>query len=123
MPVSKKRNTKKNLGPTKSKKISSQMSDVSGPSPKWFVVHSATILTIPQNCSLKELSEILEEQKIVKSGSSFLLTTQYIISYNLKSGKYKIPKTTHRVGFSNYYIHMPSIYICRETSVVSSKPC
>ena len=35
-----------------------------------------------------------EEQKIVKSGNSFLLTTQYIISYNLKSGKYKIPKTT-----------------------------
>ena len=32
MPVSKKRNTNKNSGPTKSKKLSSQMSDVSGPS-------------------------------------------------------------------------------------------
>ncbi len=52
------------------------------------------ILTIPANCSLKQLSDILEQQKIVNSGSSFLLTVQYIMTYNLKSGKYKISKTT-----------------------------
>ena len=46
MPVSKKRNTKKNLGPTKSKKISSQMSDVSGPSPKWFVVTMSSLMIV-----------------------------------------------------------------------------
>ena len=42
MPVSKK-NTK-NGGPTKSKKLSSQMSDVSGPSPRWFVVTMSSMI-------------------------------------------------------------------------------
>ena len=45
MPVSKKRNTNKN-GPTKSKKISAQMSDVSGPSPRWFVVTMSSLMII-----------------------------------------------------------------------------
>ena len=46
MPVSKKRNTNKNSGPTKSKKISAQMSDVSGPSPRWFVVTMSSLMII-----------------------------------------------------------------------------
>ena len=46
MPVSKKRNTNKNSGPTKSKKLSSQMSDVSGPSPRWFVVTMSSLMII-----------------------------------------------------------------------------
>ena len=46
MPVSKKRNTNKNSGPTKSKKLSSQMSDVRGPSPRWFVVTMSSLMII-----------------------------------------------------------------------------
>ena len=46
MPVSKKRNTNKNSGPTRSKKISAQMSDVSGPSPRWFVVTMSSLMII-----------------------------------------------------------------------------
>ena len=46
MPVSKKRNTNKNSGPTKSKKISAQMSDVSGPSPRWFVLTMSSLMVI-----------------------------------------------------------------------------
>ena len=46
MPVSKKRNKTKNLGPTKSKKISSQMSDVTGPSPRWFVLTMSSLMII-----------------------------------------------------------------------------
>ena len=46
MPVSKKRNTNKNSGPTKSKKLSSQMSDVSGPSPRWFVVTMSSLMIV-----------------------------------------------------------------------------
>ena len=46
MPVSKKRNTNKNSGPTKSKKLSSQMSDVSGPSPRWFVVTMSSLMFV-----------------------------------------------------------------------------
>ena len=46
MPVSKKRSTKKNLGPTKSKKISAQMSEVSGPSPKWFVITMSSLMIV-----------------------------------------------------------------------------
>mgnify|MGYP006114029847 CR=1 FL=1 len=52
------------------------------------------ILTIPVNCSFKQLSEILEQEKIVTSGSSFLLTVKYIMNYSLKAGKYRIPTTT-----------------------------
>ena len=46
MPVSKKRNTKRNSGPTRSKKISAQMSDVSGPSPRWFVITMSSLMVI-----------------------------------------------------------------------------
>ena len=46
MPVSKKRSTNKNSGPTRSKKISAQMSDVSGPSPRWFVVTMSSLMII-----------------------------------------------------------------------------
>ena len=46
MPVSKKRNTNKNTGPTKSKKISAQMSDVTGPSPRWFVITMSSLMII-----------------------------------------------------------------------------
>ena len=46
MPVSKKRNTNKNNGPTRSKKISAQMSDVGGPSPRWFVITMSSLMTI-----------------------------------------------------------------------------
>ena len=46
MPVSKKRNRNKNSGPTKSKKLSSQMSDVSGPSPRWFVITMSSLMIV-----------------------------------------------------------------------------
>ena len=46
MPVSKKRSTNKNSGPTRSKKISAQMSDISGPSPKWFVITMSSLMII-----------------------------------------------------------------------------
>ena len=46
MPVSKKRSANKNSGPTRSKKISAQMSDVSGPSPRWFVVTMSSLMII-----------------------------------------------------------------------------
>ena len=46
MPVSKKRNKTKNFGPTKSKKISSQMSDVSRPSPRWFVLTMSSLMIL-----------------------------------------------------------------------------
>ena len=46
MPVSKKRNTKRNSGPTRSKTISAQMSDVSGPSPRWFVITMSSLMVI-----------------------------------------------------------------------------
>ena len=46
MPVSKKRTTIKGSGPTKSKKISSRMSDSSGPSPKWFVITMSSLMII-----------------------------------------------------------------------------
>ena len=46
MPVSKKRNTNKNNGPTRSKKISAQMSDVGGPSPRWFVITMSSLMII-----------------------------------------------------------------------------
>ena len=46
MPVSKKRSTNKNSGPTRSKKISAQMSNVSGPSPRWFVVTMSSLMII-----------------------------------------------------------------------------
>ncbi len=50
------------------------------------------ILIIPEGCTNKKLSEILEDEKIVTDGSSFLFTCNWLMSYVLKSGKYKIPK-------------------------------
>jgi UPF0755 protein len=50
------------------------------------------VLTIPEGCTSKKLSEILEEEKIVIDGGSFLFTSNWLMSYVLKSGKYKIPK-------------------------------
>ena len=46
MPVSKKRSKVKNIGPTKSKKISTQMSDANGPSPRWFVLTMSSLMII-----------------------------------------------------------------------------
>ncbi len=51
------------------------------------------ILTIPKGSNLEQLADILVQQKIVKSRSSFLFTAGQM-NYNLKTGKYKIPKST-----------------------------
>jgi len=44
MPVSKKR--KQDNRPTKSKKISSQMSTSDGPSPRWYIVLMSTLMIV-----------------------------------------------------------------------------
>ena len=46
MHFSKKRNTNKNTGAYISKKISAQMSDVTGPSPRWFVITMSSLMII-----------------------------------------------------------------------------
>lgn len=51
------------------------------------------ILTIPTNTDLNGLATILETEHFVKSGSSFALVAQQM-SFLLKPGKYKIPKST-----------------------------
>ena len=51
------------------------------------------ILVIPPNTDLAGLADILEREQFVQSGSSFLLVAQQM-SFSLKTGKYKIPKST-----------------------------
>ena len=46
MTLSKKINRNKNSVPKKSKKLSSQMSDVIGPSPRWFVITMSSLMII-----------------------------------------------------------------------------
>jgi len=53
-----------------------------------------TVLVIPKDSSLDQLAEILEQQNIVGNGSSLLFTAKHLMTFTLKTGKYKIPKST-----------------------------
>ena len=85
MPVSKKRSAKKNLGPTKSKKISAQMSDVSGPSPKWFVITMSSLMIIGVLLIVLNYLTLLPGSVsrwylwsgLASIGVGFLMTTKY----------------------------------------------
>ncbi|BDS15150.1 endolytic transglycosylase MltG [Aureispira anguillae] len=58
------------------------------------VLTEDTILTIPKShTSLEQLAQLLEQEKIIQNKNSFLFTAQQM-SYQLKTGKYTIPKST-----------------------------
>ncbi len=85
MPVSKKREKNRNSGPTRSKKISTQMSDSSGPSPRWFVVTMSSLMIVGVLMIVLNYLTLLPGSVsrwylwggLASIGMGFLMTTKY----------------------------------------------
>ena len=85
MPVSKKREKNRNSGPTRSKKISTQMSDSRGPSPRWFVVTMSSLMIVGVLMIVLNYLTLLPGSVsrwylwggLASIGMGFLMTTKY----------------------------------------------